>query len=454
MTRVESISENIHSEYYNEECFTSNELHLSSLMAIESEKELQERKSNRRLEAFREIIFRCNKPIKFGFIFTLYGFFGILLSFISTISYTLIPVHNLIENPQYWYELPLQETFSLLPLYAAWYVLNCSNWLNVSYIKKMRYFFILWGVFVVGTFIGFSTGYAIWTYALHFRYPIPLNSYAVKGVQGIVVLVLLWFLFPREWRKNNEFRKRLKYLILTMGVTVDISLVYIGLSKIFLALPTDYQWVIAIPLPLIREFNVWILTKLAKKSANGDMECVEITCAQIVGTEQAIYVTYMIGSLATTATSVALLATDFLINIYISIKIIWLVKKNQRKDITKISGLLQELVVNEFVECMVPMAYLLCLVIAYFGPNAELIGNVSNSYWAFTAIDDIENTILVIVIYFLVDFLSTIVNYILLQSWCRINLMNAYITMIKEFGFVFAINLATLMNLVRQYNEI
>ena len=106
------------------------------------------------------------------------------------------------------------------------------------------------------------------------------------------------------------------------------------------------------------------------------------------------------------------------------------------------------MVVNEFVECMVPMAYLSCLVAAYFGPNADVIGTVANSYWSFTSIKDIEYTIHVIVLYFAIDFMSTVVSYVLLEFWCRINLMNAYISMITEFGFVFAINLAAFINLV------
>ena len=50
---------------------------------------------------------------------------------------------------------------------------------------------------------------------------------------------------------------------------------------------------------------------------------------------------------------------------------------------------LQALVLAEALEIIIPIAYLVCLLIAFYGPNAEILGNVKNNYWQFQSIDDI-----------------------------------------------------------------
>ena len=61
--------------------------------------------------------------------------------------------------------------------------------------------------------------------------------------------------------------------------------------------------------------------------------------------------------------------------------------------------LLQELMVAEIVEFMVPLSYLICFSVAYYGPNANSIGNVRSSQWQFVAVEDFEHTVGIIAIF-------------------------------------------------------
>ena len=76
--------------------------YVSAHKAIQMEKEASKLKSERRNETFENIIYNVSTEYKSPkYIF--YGVIGILPALSLKWFYTLIPVHNLILMPQYWY---------------------------------------------------------------------------------------------------------------------------------------------------------------------------------------------------------------------------------------------------------------------------------------------------------------------------------------------------------------
>ena len=130
-------------------------------------------------------------------------------------------------------------------------------------------------------------------------------------------------------------------------------------------------------------------------------------------------------------------------------KIIYL-KRKQPHEIEKITGLLQELVINEVVEFMVPLAYLASVLVCYFGPNAKLIGNIGSDYWQYEPIHDLNHTIEFVLIFFFVDLASLLMSTTILWTFCRINLYRVYSAIQKEFGWIFTIQLTSRLIAVRK----
>ena len=145
------------------------------------------------------------------------------------------------------------------------------------------------------------------------------------------------------------------------------------------------------------------------------------------------------------------MATDFIINVYITIRIIRIRKKNTTNSGKGIE-LLQELVISEMVEFMVPIFYLLVFVAAYYGPNANLIGNIGNSYWQYNAVEDFGKTVEFISMFFFIDSCSVILCTYLLWKYCQINLLRPYVALQKEFGMVFLLNLCYKLNGVSHHD--
>ena len=145
---------------------------------------------------------------------------------------------------------------------------------------------------------------------------------------------------------------------------------------------------------------------------------------------------YILGSIATVQTSAVLLGIGFAMNMYICLKLIYLKKKRPMEVYTQI-GLLQDLVINEMIEFMVPPIYLATLLLAFYGPNAEIIGNVKNGYWRFTPIADINHTIEFVIMFFFIDICNLFISAFLLWTFARINLYRAFVEIQKEFGLPF-----------------
>ena len=119
-----------------------------------------------------------------------------------------------------------------------------------------------------------------------------------------------------------------------------------------------------------------------------------------------------------------------------------MVRKNPENKETIIE-FLQELVIVEMVEFIVPLVYLACFCTAYYGPNAELLGNIRNGDFHYVAVEDALPTIKNICFFFCFDVISGATFYLIVWFACSIDLFRVYTSVQKEFGLVFLVNLVT-----------
>ena len=107
------------------------------------------------------------------------------------------------------------------------------------------------------------------------------------------------------------------------------------------------------------------------------------------------------------------------------------------------------LVLTERVETVVPLLYIITLIMAFYGPNAELIGNVKLTIWQYEAVTDINELLKNIFIFFIIDFSSAIVNGFLLWTTCRINCFKILKQMQKEYWHTMGMQEAVLFLTVK-----
>jgi len=173
--------------------------------------------------------------------------------------------------------------------------------------------------------------------------------------------------------------------------------------------------------------------------------------------KNALFIAITVGTYATDETSYVMLGIDFLINLYCCFKIIYLHKKyvSEKCEKAGVSAIetIKELVLNEHIELVMGVAYFLCVLIAYYGPNSEQIGNIKFGGWHFTAICDIDTFISNLCFLFFIDTCSAVICAVLLWLICKINIFKAYYLMLQEFWLMMAVQTAFSLQSVSIFKE-
>ena len=99
-----------------------------------------------------------------------------------------------------------------------------------------------------------------------------------------------------------------------------------------------------------------------------------------------------------------------------------------------------ELVLTERTEAVIPFVYMITLLMAFYGPNAEILGSIKLEIWHYqTMIDDIEATLFNIGLLWIADLLSLVGTTILMWKFCDTNVFKVLLKLQKKFWFQMAV---------------
>ena len=96
------------------------------------------------------------------------------------------------------------------------------------------------------------------------------------------------------------------------------------------------------------------------------------------------------------------------------------------------------LVLSETSAVVLPLAYLVCFLTAYHGPNAEVLGNVKSSHWQYMAVEDAWKTSRLLLMLVAIDGLSLVISFLVLRFSFGVNLVDVFLHIQKEYGLVMA----------------
>ena len=98
----------------------------------------------------------------------------------------------------------------------------------------------------------------------------------------------------------------------------------------------------------------------------------------------------IIGSFATTVTACLISAIDTGLSLKSCFEIVNLHRKYGHQAAETIQQKVQGLVMKETFELLLPIIYCLAFSISYYGPNAEIMGNIKSELWHYNnMVDDI-----------------------------------------------------------------
>ena len=407
-----------------------------SIPSLSSEKQTHEEKAQKRLHKYVAIL--QNENIGFSWSKLLFFSFGIvLLSVISTFAMTLVPAHDLIKCPDYWYESLYHATLSAI---ANSLLHSCLSdyFLNVNYSFKMKNIVrtTLTTMFLVYSILG--SAYFIWTSVLAYQYPIPFLGNALFRILSFPIQIMIWFNYPKEWRQNDEFRKRMKnytafsVLFLLTAVVSKLVPLHIG----------QYKPILLFTVVASREIYLRIQNWAIENNSGTDLYGAKIVLKYYTIVNYSIFLCNLLSSHLSDAETCVLIAVDFSINIMKCVHLIWTKKRNPSRIHDHIN-ILQDIVINELVEFQGPLSFMLTFVGTFYGPSSHMFGNVSNEYWDFVIVENINQKIRKWLMYYLADFSSIIINSICVMYAFKINLLKAFEALQQEFWLAFSIMLGS-----------
>ena len=382
-------------------------------------------------------------------------FFALFGSFSSI---TLVPYHNVIKFPEYWYEPLVPGVFGLYPCIVPFYLIQCSTILEYPPLRSPKLMFSMFVTTATAVILTYILIYLVWSVYLGYNFPMPLFVYPMAYVSMCTLFTRIWHQFPTYLRKAPDFRKRLKayYGYVLWVATFTIQFMVIQKICVYLERYPQIQWIIAIVLALSKKLNASMLNHLLCKAAGSKKSKAKGMAKLQVELAFSFTIVIIIGSKATELTTYSILGLNFLLNIILCINCIRLHRKvadanNGLIDVrnkTK-SEMLTELVLNETVEFVVPMLFIITFSITFYGPNATIIGNVRNDYWQYQKVNDIKQYLTGAFKMTLIDALSGVISMILLRIFCNVNGFNLYIKVFRKYGLLLAINSVLAMNQVR-----
>ena len=100
-------------------------------------------------------------------------------------------------------------------------------------------------------------------------------------------------------------------------------------------------------------------------------------------------------------------------------------------------GMATKLVMGERKSFM-PMTFVLITLMSYYGPNAEILGGVKHTMWQFQGtITDIQAYAIKVSLLLIGDWMSFVINTVVLWYYCKINLFEVSRKLQQEFWIVF-----------------
>ena len=380
----------------------------------------------------------------------------IVLCILLSTPLILIPQHDVITYPKYWYEpfIVINMSYSLAIAFKT--MIECKMILKLDSTMNLKFFLKFYAVIVSLITIPGLIYQLIWV-IIGNEFPTPLTGF-IGYIGFLVSQIMIWFVISNDERLKDGFAKRFRAYILfklVMSLFTDLQkdVITIGFKKINL----EYQWIFAFVLPLVRQGNTLLLHKILHKL--GDLEDVESkTVTNIhVNVGHAMYIAVQLGTSASQPTAYCILGVEFLINIWTTFKIVRLhqkitpIQNTMRKRIEE--RMINEqltLTLVELIEVLVPLAYICVTLIAYNGPNYNIIGNIGSSMWQFKKIENLNQVLFVGIEMFVFDTMSCVFAGVILWKFCSINLLLQVFDVIKKFGYFISLQLSVALIAVSQ----
>ena len=399
---------------------------------------LQKRKKKSLSDHFCRFLFRSNKmtcrlnsilhalnPSNYWSILNLTSITVLCILMASPII--LVPQHDAIKNPAYWYEALIASLFSFALSSTFYTMMECKILFDLDCFTSIKTFLTVYGTLIVSMLLLVLLYFAVFVLYLHYDPPMPLVA-IIGYLCYYISLIGAWFSVPHAKRTNPHIWKQYKvYVAHTLLCSLILKIVNDFYVMMLKKTSSDFQWIVCLGLPILREILMWLDRKLLYLAFTEKVSSVSTFVSWNIG--YALTLAVQLGTFTTETSGFVILTVDFAMNIWNAIKISKLYNKVNARSVSMKSTMrerqyaVSELALTEIIEFIVPVTYIASLLVALNGPNSSILGNYGNGYWTFRPVENVNRYVVTAIEMFAFDCCSFIVGGFILWKFCAINFL-------------------------------
>lgn len=345
-----------------------------------------------------------------------------------------------------WYE-------PLGPVVVYYFVLCGSTIIEVCTVMKLKEmltwknYFKLFMSNIFGFTIPYAVLHGVWVYVLGLRHPMPFIGQICATISTMSKMVMTWYIFPIRLRKNeNTFRKQMFTYLMIFPIYTVIVLGYSNIYALIRNIPGEFQWCLACCLPLVKLINEWVVLKVLYKATGHKALATRVVAVTGIGVRHLFALAVVLSTTLEPLTEYLLIAFAFLPNLWSCCKVIKFHREDRNSEKKEDLNIL---VLEELLEALVPLIYSTSFLIAYYGPNATILGGVFTDMFHFEKVFNVTDKLINNEFLLGIDVVLVIVLGVVLYRYCIVNCYKELLSLLSNHGPFICLRVGSTILIVR-----
>ena len=362
---------------------------------------------------------------------SLYSIVISLLAVLLTLPTTILPHPDYLNDPTTWPNftiVPINiKTINYFTLVLLAHHFDYMLIMNTEYGFSIAKLWYSWKITAFITLTMTTVVHIVWFYVLDYPLPIPFLANIVLLVVFVAVNGILWFQYALPVWSNPIQRKQFTWYIIIHIALLGWSQVYLLLAGEFAKIPERFQPISVLIFPILRHVNGKIFINSTAKAKGQNDSSAAVAVFYMISVNHALFLSIIISSFATNMTACLIAAIDTGLSVKSCFQITTLHRTYGPHAMATKNKKVQGLVMKETFELLLPIIYSLAFTITYYGPNAEIMGNIKGEFWHYNnKVDDITIPLSKIGLFIFLDLLRVVFISFALWKWCNISLFQNF----------------------------
>lgn len=357
---------------------------------------------------------------------------------------TLIPRHNSIYEPIYWFEIIFPAGFGTIFSITS-IVIDLSILMERETIISIGSYLKVILACLLSWIVTFCSCYIFWTKMFDYNHPMPFVGPLCNVVSRIAGFITITrFSIPDVFEKQ-EFKRKFYSFIKYELLWYMVIMVKFLIGSIFNKLKHNVaQCVIAVLVPVAKRCTHLAFSKVIKQMVDPENEKANVLLTVTMNIHYGLWTAIiLIGARSTTI--VGMVIVEFLVQLNMTYQVVKLHKivtvlEDEQTRMAKQKAV-RKLLLAELTEGLIPLAYAIGFAMAYYGPNGHLLGYKKNEFWNFKDVGDVSMTFTVMFGLFTIDLISLLLNSTIVWTCCKISLLDEFCTVMQKYWYILALKM-------------